>query len=488
MAGFNLVRNARAFFTTNVNATSKVVTLTGHTAASTNELQVLNGFSFSQNTESQTITVSEAGVAPARGQRAFNTALAPVEFSFSTYIRPSGSGPVDCEEKVLWNALLSSQAIDLTGLSVSTVSAFTRTANLDTVTFTCAAANLSGAGIAVGDVITISTITGTDAQEWNAPAILDAITAGTASAATGIRIKYLRAPAGAATSPATAPTSLKIHKGAITQNALAGTEAAYLLAHAGGSNKNQLQAFGIIVSVDNVTYLLDNCALNQASIEFGLDGIAMVAWTGNATAMRQLGATTATTGTFGGASGITGSYTQKNTSANFITNKLSTVTLASNLRGLGTSTSYTVAITGGNLTINNNINYVTPEILGVVNAPIGYFTGTRAISGNLTAYLKTGTNTTGTLLTDMLSAASTATETKYAMEIAVGGHTNAVKVELDMPAVSLQIPSVETQDVISTTINFTAEGFDGSTSAAAGGTASYDLEAVNELFVRYYSA
>lgn len=487
MPGFNLVRNARAFFTTNLNATSKVVQTTGFTAANAFELQILNGFSYSQNTETQTITVNEAGNTVSRGQRTFNTALAPVEFSFSTYIRPSGTSTIDAEEKVLWNALLSAQAIDLTGLSVSTVSAFTRTASSDTVTFTCAAANLSGAGIAVGDVITISSITGADAIEWNTPAILDAITAGTASAATGIRIKYLRAPAGAATAPASAPTSLKIHKGAITQNATAGTEAAYMLAHNGGSNKNQLQAFGMIIILDGVTYLIDNCALNQASVDFGLDGIAMVAWTGSGTAMRQLGTNaTAATGTFGG--GLTGNYTQKNTSANFITQKLATVTLASNIRGLGTSTSYNIAITGGNFTINNNIQYVTPEILGVVNNPIGYFTGTRAISGSLNAYLKTGSNTTATLLTDMLAASATATETKYAMELAIGGHTNAVKVELDLPAVMLQIPTIETQDVLSTTINFTAQGFDGSTSAAGGGTASYDLETTNEMFIRYYSA
>ncbi len=486
MPGFNLVRNARAFFTTNLNA-SKVVQSTGYTAANAFELQVLNGFSYSQNTETQNITVNEAGLTVSRGQRAFNTALAPVEFSFSTYVRPSGSATVDAEEKVLWNALMNSNAIDLTGLSVATVSAFTRTASSDTVTFTCAAANLSGAGLAIGDVITISTITGTDAIEWNAPAILDGVTAGTLAAATGIRIKYLRAPAGVATAPATAPTSLKIHKGAVTQNATAGTEPAYLLAHAGGSNKNQLQAFGMIIIVDNVTYLIDNCAMNQASIDFGLDGIAMVQWTGSGVALRQLGTNaTAATGTFGG--GLTGNYTQKNTSANFITQKLATVTLASNLRGLGSSTSYNVAITGGNFTINNNIQYITPEILGVVNSPIGYYTGTRAISGTLNAYLKTGSNNTAQLLSDMLAASSTSTETKYAMEIAIGGHTNGVKVELDMPAVMLQIPTIDTQDVLSTTINFTAEGFDASTSATGtAGTASYDLEQSNELFIRYYS-
>ena len=487
MPGFNLVRNARAFFTTNLNATSKVVQATGFTAGNAFELQILNGFSYSQNTETQTITVNEAGNTVSRGQRTFNTALAPVEFSFSTYIRPSGTTTIDAEEKVLWNALLSSQPIDLTGLTVATVSAFTRTASSDTVTFTCAAANLSGAGIAVGDVITISTITGTDAIEWNAPAILDGITAGTLAAATGIRIKYLRAPAGAATAPATAPTTLKIHKGAITQNATAGTEAAYMLAHNGGSNKNQLQAFGMVIILDGVTYLIDNCALNQATVDFGLEGIAMVQWTGNGTALRQLGTNaTAAAGAFGG--GLTGNYTQKNTAANFITQKLATVTLASNMRGLGTSTAYNIAITGGSFSINNNIQYVTPEILGVVNSPIGYFTGTRAISGSLNAYLKTGSNTTATLLTDMLAGSATNTETKYALELAIGGHTNAVKVELDLPAVMLQIPTIETQDVLSTTINFTAQGFDGSTSAAGGGTADYDLENTNEMMIRYYSA
>lgn len=485
MPGFNLVRNARAFFTTNLN-TSKVVQTTGFLPANTSELQVLNGFSYSQNTETQVITVNEAGNTVARSQRTFNTALAPVEFSFSTYLRPSGTAVIDAEEKVLWNALLNSNAPDLVGLSVATVSAFTRTASSDTVTFTCAAANLSGAGIAVGDVITVSGILGTDAAEWNMPAVLDAVTAGTAAAATGIRIRYLLAPAGVATSPATAPTALKLHKGAITQNVAVAPNPAYMLAHSGGSNKNQLQAFGMIIIADGVTYLIDNASMGQATVDFGLDGIATVQWTGSGTALRQLATNaTAVTGTFGSA--LTGTYTQKNTTANFITNKLATVALASNIRGLNGGTAYNVALTGGSFTVNNNITYVTPEILGVVNSPIGYFTGTRAISGTLNAYLKTGTNNTAQLLTDMLAGSATNTETKFSLDLAIGGSSNGVRVELDLPAVMLQIPTIDTQDVLSTTINFTAQGFDGSTSAASGATASYDLEQSNELFIRYYS-
>lgn len=479
MAGFNLVRNARAFFTTNLNSSTKAVLASGHTSTTTQEVQVLNGFTFSQNTETQNITVSEAGLDPARGQRTFNTALAPVEFSFSTYIRPTGTTTVDCEEKVLWNALLGTQNIDLVGTTI-TVTDFARGTNT-TDTVTIDTTDVDVANFSVGDIVTISGISGANAQEWNQPAKITAISG------TEVTVKYTKAPVEAAgISPATAPTSIKFHKGAITQNGSTGGEGAYLLAHAAGSNKNQLQAFGMVITLDNITYVIDNCALNQASIEFGLDGIATVAWTGNGTTLRQLTETTAAGGTFSG--GLTGNYQQKNTSAHFITNKLATVTLASNIRALGSSTAYTIAITGGNLTINNNINYVTPEILGVVNAPIGYFTGTRAVSGNLTAYLKTGTNSTATLLSDMLTASSTTTESKYAIEIAIGGHSNPIKVEIDLPAVMLQIPTIETADVLSTTINFTAEGFDATSSSSAGGIADYDLEAANDFSLRYYSA
>ena len=488
MAGFNLIRNARAFFTTNVSATDGTVTASGALNTNTFELQLMSGFSFSQNTTNQVVIVSEAGTAPARSQRSFNTALEPVDFTFSTYIRPTGTTTVNCEERVLWNALLSSKAIDTAGTSLAAVTTFTRTASSNTVSFTCTAFDFATAGFAVNDVITISSILGADAQEWNTAATVTAI-AGTTAACTGLTIVYLTAPAGVATAPSTVPTTLKIHKGAITQNLAAGTEAAYLLAHSGGSNKNQLQTFGMVIVIDTVTYFIDNCVLDQAAIEFGLDGIAMVAWTGKASALRQVAQTTDTAGTLSG--GYAGTYLAKVTAAKFITNKLSTVTLKSTFRGAGTSpASYVVALTGGNLTIANNVTYVTPEIMGTVNKPITYFTGTRSITGSLNAYLKSGSTNTGGLLSQLLTDAATITEPKFYTEIHVGGSANAVRVELEMPAVSLQIPTIDAgSDILSTVINFTAQGFDGALSTAAGlSAAAYDVEGSNDLLVRYYSA
>jgi hypothetical protein len=145
----------------------------------------------------------------------------------------------------------------------------------------------------------------------------------------------------------------------------------------------------------------------------------------------------------------------------------------------GTGTSYTIAITGGSLTIANNITYLTPANLGVVNQPITYFAGTRAISGQVTAYLRTGTNTSASLLQDLLASADTADETKFKVAMQLGGATTANRIELDMPACVLKIPTVNAEQVISTQIEFMPQAYTG---------AEYDLEETNELVISYYSA
>ena len=55
------------------------------------KIPVLDGFSFSQATNTSEITLAEMEATDGtsrRGRRAFNDSLAPVDFSFSTYIRP----------------------------------------------------------------------------------------------------------------------------------------------------------------------------------------------------------------------------------------------------------------------------------------------------------------------------------------------------------------------------------------------------------------
>jgi hypothetical protein len=487
MPGFKLVRNSRVFFTTNVDATTGVIPTSGATIANTNtfELQVLDGFSFSQGTQQATIQVSEAGNTPVRGQRSFNTSLDPVDFSFSTYVRPFlTGGVVDAEEKVLWNALMASDPVATTGLVV-TASAFTRATTLTNVaTVTCTAVNLTAANLAVGSAIAVRTCTGATAREWNAPAIITAVSP-SATAATSITLAYSTAPAASATTAATFSSTIVLAAGAWSTHVATGGAPAYSLVHTAGSNKNQLQKFGLYFLVDDTLYAVDNCALDQASIDFGLDGIATIAWTGKGIALRQLASTalvsSANPAVFSGVGNATGTAAAKNTAAQYITNKLSSLSLIAGIQGSGTT--YTVPITGGSITYANNINYVVPANLGVVNTAIGYFTGTRSITGSLTAYLKTGSgNPTAQLLADILTGTTTTSETKFRMQLEVGGSSNAVKVELDMKGCVLQVPTIDTADVVSVTIGFTAQGYDPLLASD-----KYDLEQTNDLQVRYYS-
>jgi len=480
----NLLRNSRVFFTSKVDSTTGVVPTSGFATSDTQEIAVLEGFSFSQNTNNDTITISEAGATPTRGQRTFNTSLAPVDFSFSTYIRPYRSTNVKCEESVLWNALAGSIAKN-TALTGGTFTAVTYTTATNTLTIT--GTSLTSLSLSDGDDVVINGIGGT---------------------ATAAELKVVNGPARVSGTPSATSITLKLHNPGTadiaTTNLTFTAMSLYKCAwsEAAGqailsmidSNRNQLQKFGLVVIVDSVTYVIDNCAMGQVMIDFGLDGIATAQWTGQATGIKQLDSTvtTATAGTFGGA--FSGNYGQKDTTtSNYITNKLSTATLKTT-KALGTAatagTPYYVAITGGSVTINNNINYVTPAILGVVNTPAAYFTGTRAVTGTLNAYLNTGTVTgytgggTGNLLKNMLAAASSVTEPMFSLELAIGGKDNALRVELQMPSVSLGVPTIDAQAVISTAINFTAAP---SSLTGDATTSSYDLSRTNELTVRYYT-
>ncbi len=473
----NLVRNSRVFFTTNVNSTDGIIASTGANDTNTFELQVLDGFTFSQNTNSDTVTISEAGGAPTRGQRAFNTSLAPVDFSISTYARPfNATGSITAEESVLWNALLGTVAQATAAVTVGgTITGITYGFLAGVGTVTIAGTSLTYSTVSLGDIVTIAGITTTSpagsAVYLNAPATVKTLSN------TSVTLELINPLATATT--VTTPASVKLYK-----SSWAPVSASNSIVTSASSNTNQLQKFGMIFMVDNVAYAVDNAALSQLTIDFGLDAITTLAWTGQATALRQI-TTSLATSTFTGTD-FAGTAAVKNTNAGYITNKLSTVSM-SLVNALGSATAgtaYSLALTGGSISINNNITYVTPANLGIVNTPVTYYTGTRAITGTMSAYLKTGAAVggTGQLLADMLAAATTAVEPMVALSISIGGGSNTVKIVLDMPAAVLTIPSIDVQQVISTSINFTAQG-----SIPAAGSGVYDISKTNDIAVRYYA-
>ena len=471
---FNLIRNARVFFTTAVD--SQGVISNTLTDADTSEIQVLDGLSFSQSTSSENVTLSEAGLTPVRGQRAFNTALEAVDISFSTYVRPNGAGTnVTAEESVLWNALLAFDAIG------GSNPAWSEAPSVATCVGTNSQLNqlqpfgiiilLDGSAYAIDNCVadsatidfgldSISTI------QWSLKGrILRELsfTADNASPVvfTGgindIQTVDVDATGGTFTitydSEETSALAWNITPAAMTTalEALSNVSVGDVIVsggvgQSGGGTPYVLTWKGVLGAVDEVT-------TDDASLTGGA-GTAVVSTT-------QAG-------------GDLGSAKAKVTTAPFIANKLSSISITEGATGTGTV--YTVPLTGGSLTISNNVTYLTPANLGVVNTPITYFTGTRAVSGSINAYLRTGKNESGRLLADMLAGSTTDVEPDYAIQIEIGGLTAVTRVEFDMQAAVLTIPTISTDQVISTTINFTAEGSTGT---------SLDLEKANELEIRY---
>lgn len=464
---YNLARNSRVFFTTDVNAVTGVVNNGALTSANTFEIQVLDGFSFTQNTQSETVTLSEGGATPTRGQRSFNTSLDAVDFSFSTYLRPYLNTVITAEEKHLWAALAGTTAANDTQVTAATT--------ITTATYAHATGTITIAGtgmpvLTVGTVYTlrcISTASTGKVADFNAPIIV------TSSSATSLVGTYLISPSAVASTLAVTGTALA------TKSSWAETTGNSLV-HFGSSNAHQLMKFGMIFVVDSTAYIVDNAAMDQASIDFGLDAIAMIAWSGKGTNLRQVTGVTVGAGTF--TAGLTGSFTAKITAAPYIANKLSTLQIISNIGGVS-GTTYTVALTGGNLTISNNLTYLTPANIGVVNTPVTYFTGTRSVSGNVTAYLRGIANGTASLLNSVMSVSTTDVDPSYFIQVELGGVTSPIRAEFEMNNAILQIPTVNIDQVVSTQINFTAQGH---TAALSGG--DNDITASNELTVRYYSA
>ena len=370
--------------------------------ANTFRIGVLDGYSFSQSSESTDVTINEAGDAPKRGSQRFNDSLAPAEWSFQTYVRPFKHGANsfrdttahDMVENVLW-AALAGQALP----------------------------------------------TAEDSSD---------------------------------------------NSGATTNSAIT-YQASNTKVDFASSNAHELLKLTIFFALENTTYRLNECQVNQVEIDFSIDGIATLSWSGNATSIDQVNAAIEDPSkAFHDKVGVSDTDTSSTLSAyveklnyvdvtatsdaDYLRNKLSTMTLAHQMTAArasggvldtagGTTHEYTgINITGGSITIANNVTYLTPETLGIVDQPIGSFTGSRTISGSLTCYLDTAAGGSNELLSD-LSAATNLVSNKFDMSLFMGGASTATPlVTFDIPRAHLQIPTIETADIISTTIEFAAQG------------------------------
>ena len=354
------------------------------------EIPVLDGFSFSQATNTSEITLNEMAAASSnasrRGRRMFNDSYAPAEWSFSTYARPFKAAPAAVASNAVW---------ENTGCD----------AHMHAVEEVLWAALVSNT--------TFTKSNGTNEAAWSG---------------TGV---------------ANSTTALTFNFSASNVVALKTLDIYFVMGQ------------GIYNAATHTVYKLEGAVVNSAGMDFDIDGITTINWSGFATLITEVGSLPTVT--------ISEATTATN---NFIRNRLTTLAVTNTAfltdtdgdgtpeTGENSPTEYFLTLTGGSLNFENNITFLTPETLGVVNRPLGHVTGTRNISGNFTCYLSNTTASSADLFEDLVEATGVITN-DFNLVFTIGGAA-APKIAVTLPQCHLEIPTHSVEDIISMETNFHA--------------------------------
>jgi hypothetical protein len=197
-------------------------------------------------------------------------------------------------------------------------------------------------------------------------------------------------------------------------------------------------------TANQMLYKIADCSVGEASFDFDLDGIATVNWSGNGKLITEESALDATsTSIYEGVANTTG----------FIRNRVSDLTISGDPSG--SSVTYATTLTGGNITMSNNLSYLTPETLGVVNQPLGHVTGSKSVGGNFTCYLDNASSTSSAEFYEDLVEATSDIQNSFSLAFDIGAGA-APYCAITMPTCHLEVPSHSIEEVISMETNFHA--------------------------------
>ncbi len=375
------------------------------------EIPVLDGFSFSQATNTSEITLNEAAdgstLNSKRGRMMFNDSLAPVEWSFSTYMRPT----------------------------------------------TSAAANVWVSGGHAGS----SKKFAVEGPLWGAMS--------------GTTYSYASNPgatAGANITPASWEPNIFNFENS-NKVALGVFDLFFVM----GAANDTDGTFDTTADGNITIYKIANCSVGSASIDFDIDGLAQVAWSGQGAIITEQATLVTGTGTgFEATKGLVDEGVDS--TSNFVRQKLTSMEAtysAANSTGTDMSdpgAAYALTLTGGNITIENNLSYLTPETLGVVNQPLGHVMGTRSVSGNFTCYLNTVDNGSAELFENIIEGTGQVTNA-FNLFFSIGGTGQTPRVDVLIPRAHFEVPTHSIEDVISLDVAFHGLGADLSDSTIQSG-------------------
>lgn len=210
---------------------------------------------------------------------------------------------------------------------------------------------------------------------------------------------------------------------------------------------HELAMLNIYILTDGAWSYIDSCQINQAEISVDIEDIGRVSWSGNGNQLIPLDAAPFDVETLGMSDDL---YLQLQSS--YIKNKLTIL----KIKDMDNGKSYDIPITGGSFTINNNITYLTPNVMSRVNIPIGSFTGTFELTGSLTAYLNDKALGSMQLYKDLIKQLKVINRFEIALILGGEYDTGRPAAVLVAKQATVGIPSIETDDVLGTSIEFKA--------------------------------
>jgi len=404
MASLNLQRNSEVFFSTVDLINGAAVT--SMTPTNTWKVEVLAGFAVTSSSATQDITSLESGTDPDRSQQRFNTAINPVDWNFQTYLRPTGVE---------------------TGAEVNTTTAKTNN---------------------TGNVKPVA-----DWFLWQSMVSNTKVADGTEENsvwASGGKLQTTTVAAGTGSFPTKSNFSTAVEN-------------------------------HMYFKLDNVVYQVSNATVNQASVDAGIEEIATTTWSGFGTTLKEItgvprnNAISVFGGILNDGSSVTANSTTENATVtasyhsfaqmnvagatgtnSFIKNRLSTIEFHHKASAGGSDEKFTFPVTALSFDYNNNITYLTPEELSSLNEPIGQFTGSRAVTGSATMYLRTGDLESAGFLRNISEDSRTSSAQTSNANLIIGG-TTAPYVAFQLDACQFEFPSIATDDVISMTVNFVGQ-------------------------------
>lgn len=373
-------------------------TVTSMTPGNTHEIEITDDSIITQAVDTVEIVSSESGLSPSRSIYSFNRAVLPVDWSFTTYLRPTSA---------MDDVISSYSSIDG---NVAPVADWFLWQTL-----------VSNTSYATGSV-------------WRAGGKL--------------------------------PTN---NVSSISRS------------HSSRTDFASAQETHLYAKLDNIIYQVSNATINQASVNGNIDKIASTTWVGYGTKLNELigDARNNAVSVFGGilnngsivtANSNSSSLTEaasyhpyssivvggNDTTPSYIKNRLSEIILTY-AEADSSAVEYNFPVTAINLTYTNNINYLTPDELSVLNIPIGQFVNSRIITGSLTAYLRTAAS--AQFMRNVVNDARTRTASSASANIRIGGNT-APFVAFVFPAVQFNHPTLDHGEIISTNIEFIGQTSD----------------------------